>query len=67
MPIWLNLAQWFGEDFINFVNVFSVFCNYLPMEKGGNPSLEQITQEHFVPHLVEIGQMALEKKISKYR
>ena len=23
------------EDFFNFVNVFSVFHNYLPLEKGG--------------------------------
>ena len=23
------------EDFLNFVNVFSLFRNYLPLEKGG--------------------------------
>ena len=34
--IWLILAQWFWRrGFFNFVNVFSRFCNYLPLEKGG--------------------------------
>ena len=28
------------EDFLNFVNVFSLFRNYLPFEKGGGPSFE---------------------------
>ena len=23
-----------GEDFLNFINVFLLFCNYLPLEKG---------------------------------
>ena len=23
-----------GEDFLNFVNIFSIFRNYLPLEKG---------------------------------
>ena len=33
--IWLKLAQWFWRKrFLNFVNLFSVFCNYLPLEKG---------------------------------
>ena len=29
--IWLTLGQWFWR---NFINVFKLFCNYLPMEKG---------------------------------
>ena len=34
--VWLKLAQWFWRRrFFNFVNVFSLFCNYLPLEKGG--------------------------------
>ena len=33
---WLKLAQWFWRRrFLNFVNVFSLFHNYLPQEKGG--------------------------------
>ena len=32
----LKLAQWFWRRrFFNFVNVFSLFRNYLPLEKGG--------------------------------
>ena len=33
--VWLKLAQWFWRrGFFNFVNVFSLFHNYLPLEKG---------------------------------
>ena len=35
-PVWLKLAQWFWRKrFLNFVNVFSLFRNYIPLEKGG--------------------------------
>ena len=34
--VWLILVQWFWRRrFFNFVNVFSLFRNYLPLEKGG--------------------------------
>ena len=34
--VWLKLAQWFWRRrFLNFVNGFSLFRNYLPLEKGG--------------------------------
>ena len=34
--VWLKLAQWFWRKrFFNFVNVFSLFHNYLPLERGG--------------------------------
>ena len=34
--VWLKLAQWFWRrGFLNFVNVFSLFRNYLPLEKVG--------------------------------
>ena len=34
--VWLKLAQWFWRRrFFNLVNVFSLFRNYLPLEKGG--------------------------------
>ena len=33
--VWLKLAQWFWRRrFLNFINVFSLFRNYLPLEKG---------------------------------
>ena len=34
--VWLKLAQWFWRKiFLNFINVFSLFRNYFPFEKGG--------------------------------
>ena len=34
--VWLKLAKWFWRRrFFNLVNVFSLFRNYLPLEKGG--------------------------------
>ena len=34
--VWLKLAQWlWRRRFLNFVNVFSLFRNYSPLEKGG--------------------------------
>ena len=32
--VWLKLAQWFLRRCFKFVNVFSLFRNYLPLEKG---------------------------------
>ena len=52
--------------FLNFINVFSLFRNYLPLEKGGVlhlKKLESFTQGCFWPSLVEIGAVVLEKKI----
>ena len=41
--VWLKLAQWFQRRrFLNFVNVFSLFRNYLPLEKGGAHYLNKI-------------------------
>ena len=41
--VWLKLAQWFWRrGFLNFVNVFSLFRNYLPMEKGGALHLNKL-------------------------
>ena len=31
---WLKLDQWFYRRFLNFVNVFSLFGNHLPVKKG---------------------------------
>ena len=41
--VWLKLAQWFWRRrFLNFINVFSLFCNYLPLEKGGALHLNKL-------------------------
>ena len=62
--VWLKLAQWFlRRRFYNFINVFSLFRNYLPFEQTWNP----FTQECFVPSLVEIGLMVLEKKMKMWK
>ena len=38
----MKLAQQFlRRRFLKFVNVFSQFCNYPPLEKGGGPSFDQ--------------------------
>ena len=38
-----KLAQWFWRrGFFNFVNVFSAFRNYLPLEKGGALHLNKV-------------------------
>ena len=37
------MAQWFWiRRFLNFINVFSLFCNYLILEKGGTLYLNKI-------------------------
>ena len=41
--VWLKLAKWFWRKrFLNLVNVFSNFRNYLPLEKGGALQLDKI-------------------------
>ena len=70
--VWMKLAQWFWRRrFLNFVNVFSLFCNYLPLKKGWGSSFEQtwipFTQGCFVPSLVEIGPVVLEKRIKMWQ
>ena len=41
--VWLKLAQWFWRRrFLNFVNVFTLFLNYLPLEKGGVLQLNKL-------------------------
>ena len=65
--VWLKLAQWFLRRwFLHFVNLCSLFRNYLPMEKGGAHLFEQtwipFTLGCIVPSLVEIGRVVLDKK-----
>ena len=41
--VWLKLAQWlWRRRFFNFVNVFSLFRNYLPLGKGGAHHLNKL-------------------------
>ena len=32
--VWLKLAQWFWRRFLNFVHIFSLISNYLPLENA---------------------------------
>ena len=32
--VWLKLAQWLWRRSLNFVNIFSLFHNYLPLKMG---------------------------------
>ena len=53
--------------FFNFVSVFSLFRNYLLLEKGRVPHLNKLQSPlPIVPSLVEIGPKDLEKKIFKF-
>ena len=73
--VWLKLAQWFWRRFFNFVNVFSLFRNYSPLEKGGALHLNKLTiimyipstQECFVPSFIEISSLILEKKSKMWK
>ena len=48
-----------GADFFKFVNVFLLFCNYLPLEKSWPfiwTNLILLIQGYFVPSLVKLAQ-----------
>ena len=59
--VWNWLSGSGEEDFLKFVILFSLFLNYLPLEKGGALHL-LFTQGCFVQRLVEIGSVVLEKR-----
>ena len=41
--VWLKLSKWlWRRRFFNFVNVFSLLSNYLPLEKGGTLHLNKL-------------------------
>ena len=68
---WLKLVSWFWRrPFLNFVNVFFTILLSSPFGIRWNPSFEQIwipiTHECFVPSLVEIGPLIIEKKIFRF-
>ena len=60
-----------GEDFLISINVFLLFCNYLPFEKGTAlyliKFLNLCTQGWFVQSSVEIGPMVLGKKMKMWK
>ena len=45
--VWLKLAPWFWRRcFINFIDVFLLFLNYLPLEKGVALCLTNLNPHH---------------------
>ena len=49
-PIRLKLAQWFCRKiFLNFLNVFSLFHNYLPLEKSLALHLKKLESQDETP------------------
>ena len=52
------------EEIFNFVKVFSLFRNYLPLEKGETFHLNKY-ESSLPKYLVEIGPVVLEKRILK--
>ena len=68
-----NWPSGYGRRFLDVVNVFSPCCcmYHLPLEKGVALYLKKlespaITQVCFVPSLVEISSVVLEKKLNAY-
>ena len=61
--IWLKLGQWFWRIFVyKFVSVFALYRFHFHLKKGG-AFLFNKTQWCFVPSLIEIGPVVLEKKM----
>ena len=69
--ILLKLAHWLLRRSVNFGYVFSLFCNYHPSEKGLGPSFQQnwitFNQICFLPNLVEISPVVLQKKMKMWK
>ena len=58
--VWLKLAPWFWRGrFLNIINVFSLFRNYLPWKWVWI----LFTQDCLLASVVQIGTVVLEKKI----
>ena len=54
--VWLKLAQRFWRNrFLNFVNVFLLFRNYLPLEKGGPFICTKLNPHHPRMHCAKFG------------
>ena len=53
--VWLKLAERFWRRrFLNFFNVFSLFCNYLPLEKGRALHLKKLDSPSSKDALCEV-------------
>ena len=66
--VWLKLAQWFWlRGFFNFINVFWLFQNYLPLEKGRALHLNKLKspspKDALCQVWLKLDQVFLEKKI----
>ena len=63
--VWLKLAKWFWRKHFSISSMFFLFSTLSPVRKGHGPSFEQtwmpFTQGYFLPSLVEICSMVLEK------
>ena len=69
--VWFEMAKWFWRRrFLNFVNVFLLFCNYLPLEKGGalhfNKHENPLPKEALCQVWLKWAQLDLEKMILKF-
>ena len=72
MPSWLKLARWFWRRrFLNFVNVFLLFPNYLPFEKGEALHLNKLEspspKDALCQVWLKLAQWFREKRIFKLR
>ena len=67
----VEIVLWiFRRRFLNFVNVFLLFCQHLPLENDMALYLNtfiHFSQRYFLPSLVEIRREDLEQKIFKFR
>ena len=67
----IKLAQYLRRRLLNFVNYFCKYRYHLSLEKGVALQYEYLKssspKDAFLPSLVEIGSLVLEKKISKIR
>ena len=61
--VWLKLPQWFFKRFLNFVNVFLLFRNYVPLERGVDLYFNNFN--HLYPRI--LGGVVLEKKMKMWK
>ena len=69
--VWLKLAQWFYRRiFLNFVNLFSLFHNHLPLEKGGVLHLNNLIypsfKDAFCQDWLKLAQWFWRKRLLKF-
>ena len=70
--VWLKMAKWlWRRRFLNFVNVFSLFCNYLPLEKGGALHLNKfespLSKDAFCEVWLKLAQRFWRRRFFKFR